>query len=303
MHSVVGPGVRIPAPVHPVVHPVKALALFGCQGLQLDVAKHCRAAADRFAQIFMAERRGVGLFQVGGIRQKAFAQPGGRQVAVGGVVHQLAGALFQRITVGPAAPRCRRVEAFECQGKAAAAEHALLHTAHLLGAVELVQLLEPGQADGSKWHLDAFQLAGVVGAKKEDLLPCGQISTLHGADGAAELLCQPQRPNGPLDLRIHTGAQRAADLAQHHRMAGGVAQQLQNKLNGNIAGFAAAAPALGHQFLNCAAGNGAVHRPEHRRYHIPDAHPHGVTSCSVGASSTITTGSSAAAPSPRPRYL
>ena len=138
MHSVVGPGVRIPAPVHPVVHPVKALALFGRQGLQLDV----------------------------GIRQKAFAQPGGRQVAVGGVVHQLAGALFQRITVGPAAPRCRRVEAFECQGKAAAAEHALLHTAHLLGAVELVQLLAPGQADGSKWHLDAFQLAGVVGAKK-----------------------------------------------------------------------------------------------------------------------------------------
>ena len=235
IHRIVGPGVGVPAPVHAVVHPVEPLDLGIRHGPQLQVLKHRRAAAHDLTAVLMAIGRRVRPLQVLGVGPEPCAQHFPRQIAVGGVVDQLAGALLQRVAVGPVPGHGRRIEAFQRQGPAAAAQDSLLDVAHFLGTVELVKLLKPTKPDSAKRQLETFELARVIQPEEQNLLPGGQVGTLHRTDRTAEIPRAAQLTDGPYDLVVHAVAQCAAHFAQHHGVAVRVAQQLPDQLHRKIA--------------------------------------------------------------------
>ena len=151
--GVVRPRVGVPAPVYPVVKPVKGFQLGIRHRAQGQVGKHRRAAAHHLAAVFVAVGVGVDGFQMLGIRPKALAQPGAGQVAVGRMMHQLAVARLQGVAVCPTARHGGRVKALKGQAVSPAAQQALLDIAHLLGPVELVKLLEPTKPHRPKGQL------------------------------------------------------------------------------------------------------------------------------------------------------
>ena len=55
-----------------------------------------------------------------------------------------------------------------------------------------------------------------VYAEEHDLLACGQIGALHGADCTLEPAGQAQLGDGPADLRIDGGAQGVAHRSEEH---------------------------------------------------------------------------------------
>ena len=165
-------------------------------------------------------------------------------------MHQLARAVVQGVAIDPAAGRSGRVETLEGQGVFASAQTALLHVAHLFGAIELIQLLEPEQPHIPAGHFQGFELAGVIQAKEEDLLSGRPIDTFHRADSTPEVPAQAQGVDGPADLGVDAGSQGLVHPAQHHRVAVWTAQQLQHQFHADVAGLCRTAATLGQQLIH-----------------------------------------------------
>ena len=180
------------------------------------------------------------------------------------MVDHAARLLLQHVFVCPVPGHSGRIEGLEAEAVRPAAKDGLFHIPHLLRPIELVQLLEPPHADVAEWHLDGLELAGVVQTEEKDLLACRQVGTFHGADRAAEPAGQAQFGNGPADLGVHRCTQGVGYFPQHNGVAVRVAKQQQDQFHGHEAGFAAAAPAFGHQLVDSAGFDCPVRLPERR---------------------------------------
>ena len=188
----------------------------------------------------MAVLGGPGLFDVLGLGQKFRPQPFGRGLQVAAVVDPLAGALGQRVFVGPVPRGSGRVEADKGQAEFAAAQRGLLDVSHrVLAALDLVRFLKPQHTDVAERQLDGLDLLRVVQAAEQNALPGGQVGALQRALGTLEFACQPQLVDGPQDLRVHAVPQRVGHLAADQRVAVRVTEQLQDHLHAHIGAFQA----------------------------------------------------------------
>ena len=194
----------------------------------------------------MAVGGGLRLFQMLRVVEKSLAQPVPRCGKICTVVYNLARLRLQCVSVCPVARCGRRVERQERHGELSAAQRGLLDVADLRFAGELVGFFKPVDADVAERQLDGFELFRLVQTEKKDLLTCGQIGNLHRRNCTTELVLQPQRADGPLDLRVHAVAQCHGDFAQHHAMTLRMLQKEQDELHAHKTGFCTATATLAY---------------------------------------------------------
>ena len=268
MHAVIGPRVRVIAPVNPTVDAVEAAQFLVGDGAQLNILKHVCPAAGDLSQIFVPVGHGAESLQVLGVRDESGAQPLRRCLQVGTVVLHLARLAFSGVLVGPVGRAGRRVKALERDGNGAAAEQGLLYVAHLFRPAKLVQFFKMDIGHIAEGQLNGFQIARIVQAEKHDLLPRGQVCQLHGGDRGLPLTAYPQRPRRPNVLVIDRTPQGVLLPAEHHCMGVRVAHHLEFNFFGDKRAFCPTSAAFTQRLGDLAGPYAPVQLKKSRRHHL-----------------------------------
>ena len=265
-------GVGVPAPVDALPSAVgESKTLFGGDAPHIQIAEHLSACAVGLPQIFMLVGGGVLLLQLRRVHEEAAAQPGFRHIQIAAAGTEPPCFRAGKIPIDPVGCAPRRVEGLEHQRKLAAAQNALLDGANLLLPAELVILLEPQQPEVPERRFQGLDFFGVVHAEEQNFLSRGLVQKLQRRQSAFELPRQAHFADGPKQLGIDRTAQAVFPLAEDHRMAFGVAQQLQQQLQRDIGAFAGAAASRQQNFPAGAAFDGGVHLPKGGRNAFTEA--------------------------------